>query len=95
MKDKVSSAYFLPIRDAASALLSVTGGKLVPDLRRLHRAHPDLTELVALLVDGHHYLAGWNTHASTHALTQEATHEATHALTQEPSVYHIYIYIYM
>jgi len=73
VKDKVSSAYFLPISDAAGALLSVTGGKLVPDLRRLYRAHPDLTEFVAFLVDGHHYLAGWNTHTSTHALTHTLT----------------------
>ena len=48
--------HLLPVHDAACSLLTVATGKLVSNLRRLHRAHSDLAELVALVVNGQHHL---------------------------------------
>ena len=49
--------HLLPVLDATRALLPVSAGKLVPNLRDPDRAHFDLAELVALLVHRHHHLA--------------------------------------
>ena len=50
-------AHLLPVLDATRALLPVSAGKLVPNLRDPDGAHFDLAELVALLVHRHHHLA--------------------------------------
>ncbi len=41
---------------AACALLTVTGGELVANLRRLHSPHLHLDELVALVANAQHHL---------------------------------------
>ena len=46
----------LVVGDPARALLPVPAGKLVPDLGDADRAHANLAELVAILVDRQHHL---------------------------------------
>ena len=50
------SFYLLPVADSAGTFLSVPTSELVSDLRCFHCSHTNLTELVALCVDRHHYL---------------------------------------
>lgn len=57
---KHTRIYLLSITNAACSLLTMTTGKLVSNLWRFHCPYTDLTELVALLVDGHHYLCAGN-----------------------------------
>ena len=47
-----NTVYLLSVCDSTGTLLSVTTGKLVPDLRHSYRANPDLTELVPILIHG-------------------------------------------
>ena len=64
-----------PVADATSSLLPVSTGELVPNLGRLHSAHSDLTELVALLVEGHHHLVNDARLRPPHAQTRISLRE--------------------
>lgn len=52
----VNSTHLLSVADSTSTLLSVTTSKLVANLGCLGSAHTNLTKLVAIIVDGQHYL---------------------------------------
>ena len=51
-----SKTYLLSVSDTTGTFLPMTTGKLVANLRRPHRPHFDLTELVPILVDREHHL---------------------------------------